>query len=102
MQHAPVAPPLTIMKVLKKCFPMIPISYIYQKRQWGMMASFPCESTQKMLQKDTHIIYFQKRQLLMMPSDAPVTCTMRKYSKIASKLYPYHILPKKEIGLDYT
>ena len=71
----------------------------YQKRQWDMVASLPCESTQKMLSNDTHIVllpkkamgddgimntqkmlpndthitYFQKRQLLMMPSDAPVT-----------------------------
>ena len=37
-----------------------------------MMTSLPSDSTQKTLSNDTHIIYFQKRQLLIMPSDASV------------------------------
>ena len=40
----------------------------YQKKQSNMMSSVPCESTQKMLPNDTHIIYYQKRQWNMMPS----------------------------------
>jgi hypothetical protein len=40
------------------------------------LSQAPCESTQKMLSHDTHIAYYQKRQLAMMsshtlPSHAP-------------------------------
>ena len=51
----------------------------------------------KTLSNDTHIIYFQKRQQLIMPSDTSVIGAMWKYSRIPSKWYPYHIFPKKAI-----
>ena len=84
-------------KVLKKTLPDYTHIVLLPKKVRGMMALLPCESTQKILANDTHIIYFQKRQLMMMPSDAPVTHTVWKYSKNASRWYPYCILPKKAI-----
>ena len=38
--------------------------HILPKRQSGMMASVPCESTQKMLSDDIHIICYQKRKMI--------------------------------------
>jgi hypothetical protein len=43
-----------------------------------MMASLPCESTQKLLSNDAHIIFLRKRA---MSDDAIIA--MEKYSKIA-------------------
>ena len=85
------------VKVVKKTLPDNTHIVLLPKKVRDMMASLPCESTQKILPNDTHLIYFPKRQLLMMPSDAPVTCTVWKYSKNASRWYPYCILPKKAI-----
>jgi hypothetical protein len=43
-----------------------------------MMASLPCESTQKLLSNDAHIVLLPKK---VMEHDAIIT--MEKYSKIA-------------------
>ena len=45
-----------------------------------MMPSLPCESTQKMLSNDIHIIYYQKGHFHM--THAPVThASIEMYSK---------------------
>jgi hypothetical protein len=68
------------VKVLKNCFQMMPILHISKKgncRCHQVIPSYiPHGSTQNLLSNDTNIIYFQKMQLLMMPSGDPVTCTM--------------------------
>ena len=42
------------MKVLKKCFEMMPVLYDDQKRQWDMMLLLLSESAQKILSDDAH------------------------------------------------
>ena len=82
-------------KVLRKKLSNDTHVIYFPKRQWDMMPSLPSESTQNLLLNDTHISCFQKRQLLMMPTGDPVTCTMWKYSKFASKWYPSCVITKK-------
>ena len=66
------------------------------KRQWDMMTSLPSDSTQKTLSNDTHIIYFQKWQLLIMPSDASVIGAMWKYWESTFKMMiPISYISKK-------
>ena len=82
-------------KVLRKKLSNDTHVIYFPKRQWDMMPSLPSESTQNLLLNDTHISCLHKRQLLMMPTGDPVTCTMWKYSKFASKWYPSCVITKK-------
>ena len=86
------------VKVLKKCFLMTSLSYYYQKRQWSMMPSLPCESTQKMLSNDPHIIYYQKGNVL--------TCTFPSQQALLPKKCPLDSRHSGQIPLetfsDYT
>ena len=78
------------VKVLTKCFPMTSLSYNYQKRQWHMMQSLPCESTQKTLSDDPHIVLWPKKAISL---DA--ITPKWKYSKNAFWWSLYHTLPQK-------